>query len=83
MYGNNTMDGFILIVGFAAVIVGGYILPTLIAVAREHRQTFAIIVLNVLTGWTFIGWVAALVWACTADTKQRARGTGIMTEWSQ
>jgi hypothetical protein len=26
-------------------------------------------VLNLLLGWTLIGWVASLVWACTADTR--------------
>ena len=77
---SNTVDAFMWVALIGAFILSAYLLPTLIAVARQHRQTFAIIVLNVLTGWTFVGWVVATVWACTADTKQRAHA---MTEWSQ
>jgi cytochrome c biogenesis protein CcdA len=42
-----------------------YFLPSIVAMKRDHHQTMAIAVLNFFTGWTFIGWVAALVWACT------------------
>ena len=44
-----------------------YFIPTIIAVARGHRQILAIGMLNTLVGWTFVGWVIALVWACTRD----------------
>jgi hypothetical protein len=44
-----------------------YMLPTLVAWFRRHRQTMAIAVLNIFLGWTGIFWVAALVWACTSD----------------
>lgn len=40
-----------------------YFLPTIIAVAGRRRNTFAIFLLNLLLGWTFIGWVVALVWS--------------------
>ncbi|MEN8613689.1 superinfection immunity protein [Dehalogenimonas sp. THU2] len=40
-----------------------YFLPTTIAIARKRRNTGAIFLLNLLLGWTFIGWVVALVWA--------------------
>lgn len=43
-----------------------YFLPWLVAVMREHHQAGAIAVLNLFLGWTFIGWVVALVWAATA-----------------
>jgi Superinfection immunity protein len=26
-----------------------------------------ILIVNVLTGWTFLGWTASLVWACAQD----------------
>ena len=42
-----------------------YLLPSFIAHRREHRNTAAIIILNVLTGWIFVGWVLSLVWSCT------------------
>jgi hypothetical protein len=34
--------------------------------SREHHQKIAILVLNVLLGWTAVGWAAALVWALSA-----------------
>lgn len=42
-----------------------YFLPVLIADARRHHQRMAIGVLNLFLGWTLLGWIAALVWACT------------------
>ena len=41
-----------------------YFLPTLFAFRRQHYNRGAILVLNLFLGWTLIGWVVALVWAC-------------------
>ena len=43
-----------------------YFFPTALAAGREHHQTTAILMLNLLLGWTVLGWIIALVWACTA-----------------
>ena len=43
--------------------VGMYMLPTLIASLRHHNVG-GVAIVNVLTGWTVIGWFAALVMAC-------------------
>jgi len=59
--------GFLLIV--AAIL---YFIPTITAYERHHRQAGAIATLNVLLGWTFLGWVIAMVWSCTSDTRVRA-----------
>lgn len=48
------------------LIVAAYFFPALIAWRRGHPNTLAIFLLNLLAGWTFIGWVGALVWAATA-----------------
>jgi len=40
-----------------------YFLPTIIAVAKDHKQMPALVVINILTGWTFIGYLIALVWS--------------------
>jgi len=42
-----------------------YFLPTIIALLRRHRNALAIFLLNFFLGWTFIGWVVALVWSAT------------------
>jgi len=47
-----------------------YFLPSIIAALRKKRNLAAIIILNILTGWTFIGWIAALVWSITNDSNQ-------------
>lgn len=52
--------GLILCVLFGLTI---YFVPTIIAAIRKTRNLVAIIVLNLLTGWTFFGWVASLVWS--------------------
>jgi len=46
-------------------IVGVYFFPTIVATLREHRNDVPVFVLNLFFGWTLIGWVAALIWACT------------------
>jgi hypothetical protein len=43
-----------------------YFVPSLIANDKEHHQRAAIFALNLLLGWTFLGWVGALVWSLTA-----------------
>ena len=49
-----------------------YFLPTVISWNRSHQQTGPIIILNVLLGWTFLGWVVALAWSASAVTTSRA-----------
>lgn len=44
-----------------------YFLPSIIAAARSKRDLVSIFVLNLLLGWTAIGWVIALVWALKVD----------------
>ena len=40
-----------------------YLAPAIIADMRKREDALAITVVNVLLGWTIVGWVAALVWA--------------------
>jgi hypothetical protein len=55
------MAGFVVLL----LLAGAYFLPTLLAAYRYHTNTTAIFVLNLLLGWTMIGWIVALVWAFT------------------
>jgi hypothetical protein len=48
------------------ILLMAYFIPTVVANGRRHHNTMAIFVLNLFLGWTFIGWLAALVWACTS-----------------
>ena len=40
-----------------------YFLPAIVAHARKHPRAPAITLLNLLLGWSVIGWVVALIWA--------------------
>ena len=40
-----------------------YLAPAIIADARERKDAFAVTLVNILLGWTVIGWFAALLWA--------------------
>ncbi len=40
-----------------------YFIPSFIAMKKQHPQKVAILLLNIFLGWTFIGWVGALIWA--------------------
>ncbi len=57
-------SGFIGIILFT-LSLALYFLPTIIALLRGHRNALAIFLLNFFLGWTFIGWVVALVWSAT------------------
>jgi Superinfection immunity protein len=42
-----------------------YFLPTILA---RHKEDFlGIFLVNLLAGWTVIGWFIALIWACSAE----------------
>lgn len=45
-----------------------YFLPTFVASNRKHVNGTSIFLVNLLLGWTFLGWVVALVWASSANT---------------
>jgi len=51
---------------FAIVLmVAVYMLPAIVAYKRRHHNKLAILLLNLLAGWSFIGWLVSMVWACT------------------
>lgn len=47
------------------ILLAIYFFPSIIAAMRHHHNILAIFLLNLLLGWTLLGWVAALVWAAT------------------
>ena len=50
------------------ILVGLYFLPTAIAMNRKAKRSAGITLLNLFLGWTFIGWVGALIWAVSDNT---------------
>ena len=81
------MDVFVII--FAGII--GFVVPGIIVNVRQHKNKTAILVLALLTGWTFIGFVVAVVWSLTNNVRKgddrllRKHGLGESTtvgEWN-
>jgi hypothetical protein len=50
--------GLIILIGLSA-----YFLPTIVARIRTAKRTVAIFAVNLIFGWTVIGWITALIWA--------------------
>jgi hypothetical protein len=46
-----------------------YFLPAIIAHVRRHRQIAAISLLNLVLGWTGLGWVLVFFWAWSPNVK--------------
>lgn len=44
-----------------------YFIPTLTAISNKKTNTTAIFALNLMLGWTLVGWVVSLVWALTKE----------------
>jgi tetratricopeptide (TPR) repeat protein len=66
----NVIDPTMVWLLILAAVIAIYFLPTLVGRARNHNNSMAIFALNILLGWTFLGWVIAIVWALTADVKK-------------
>ena len=69
----------IIMTGAKAALVGLYMLPTIVAVLNRHRHDMSVCLLNVLLGWTLLGWIIALVWG--AASQPRAAGDRRSPRW--
>jgi len=49
-----------------------YFLPSFIAFYRRHHNRYAIFMLNLLLGWSGLGWIIALIWSLTMVQKQQS-----------
>jgi hypothetical protein len=63
MLGNTTTILLLL------AVVALYLLPTLIAFGREHPHRQDVALVNILFGWTLIGWIAVFLWASLAHVE--------------
>lgn len=73
LIGSGT-NGFAMVASivFFPSAIALYFYPTICAVG-EHPKTTPIFALNLLAGWTFIGWVAAFIWALNKPAIHTAR----------
>jgi uncharacterized membrane protein YqaE (UPF0057 family) len=61
MFGEVGIGGLIALL----VLLIVYCAPSIVATQRGYHNRQAILVLNLLLGWTVLGWIAALIWALT------------------
>jgi len=61
MYDNTV---FVIILLLCLII---YMLPTLIAYARDIPSRQTVTVVNIILGWTLIGWLICFLWATLAE----------------
>ena len=65
---SNTLTG----AGVLALLVifVPYFFPFIVAALRGHHNTGGVFIVNLLLGWTLVGWIIALVMACTAKRQR-------------
>jgi hypothetical protein len=61
-------DAFAMILLLAGLLI--YLLPMIIVALRDVQGGAAsgIVLINLLFGWTLIGWLVAFIWACRAES---------------
>jgi hypothetical protein len=57
-------DRHVWLVGACALLSVIYILPSLIGVVRHGAESLRLVLINLLLGWTLVGWAWALALAC-------------------
>jgi uncharacterized membrane protein YqaE (UPF0057 family) len=70
--GVTAMDHSLFLLFTLAVL---YFLPTVVAMFRGIKTPQGPILLNILLGWTILGWIAALIWAACAPIAPSASRT--------
>mgnify|MGYP000001648643 CR=1 FL=1 len=54
-----------------------YFLPALIASNRKHPSRGGVWVLNLFLGWTVLGWIIALIWAASGESRPKPFDPGL------
>jgi len=66
---------------FGILIIGAlYFLPTIVASSKNKQNTGAIFALNLLLGWTVIGWILAFIWALTQDANPQPSARSVAVD---
>ena len=63
----------------SALLILFYLLPTWLAFDQGHRRRVTICVLNILLGWTIIGWFGLLLWSMTRSRRDSQEPLGAET----
>lgn len=66
----RTSTAHLVVAWVVALFTVFYMLPWAVTATRNKSNTRAIALINVFLGWSLIGWVVALVMACSAESYQ-------------
>ncbi len=70
------MQGTVALVVGVGVVLVLYFVPSILAFHTKHKKAGWILLLNLLAGWTMLGWGVAFVWAeqvCRRRAEAKAR----------
>ncbi|MBN6740543.1 superinfection immunity protein [Acidithiobacillus sp. MC6.1] len=60
----DTTSGTMIVITIGALVIALiYLLPALLAFAMGHPHPWGVLLVDLVLGWTIMGWIAALVWA--------------------
>jgi predicted Kef-type K+ transport protein len=68
---NPTAASVLLVIAVGIMVLAVYLLPSI--AGRRKQKAGAITWLNLLLGWTVIGWVVVMLWAIKADDGRAER----------
>ena len=58
------------------VLLGIFLIPTMVAFIRGHPNRWPILLINIVFGFTILGWFGALIWAASAVHRSSAGSHG-------
>lgn len=58
---------------FVIIFLAIYLIPSSNAISRDHKDKKAIFALNILLGWTALGWIASLIWSYTGVDNRKKK----------
>ena len=61
------MDNLVL----GIILVVFYFLPAASAYSRRHKSRSAILLVNIVLGWTLVGWLWAAIWCSTGNVEEK------------
>jgi hypothetical protein len=59
-----------IVIAWTLISLGAYFAPAIVAFIRRVPNTGSVIVIDLLLGWTIIGWIVALAMACRSKPRQ-------------
>jgi type II secretory pathway component PulF len=72
---DNAGVGAVMMIGVLIMLAGAllYFIPTAAAQYRKSSNTTTVFLVNLIFGWTVIGWIAALILAFSGDSGEQVR----------